>query len=164
MGRFVEYISTSRSPSLSLVGTTTRLRWARPNDYQYRAWSTAARLQWSGTSWLYVVQVWNYKLRRCLFTLLGHLDYIRTVQFHQEYPWVVSASDDQTIRIWNWQSRTCISVLTGRLSSPALLRSVLTCSSMQPGSCSRSGMRLPVLWCSGRAQSLCDVSQLPSKG
>ena len=60
-------------------------------------------------------QVWNYKLRRCLFTLLGHLDYIRTVQFHQEYPWVVSASDDQTIRIWNWQSRTCISVLTGAL-------------------------------------------------
>ena len=57
--------------------------------------------------------VWNYKLRRCLFTLLGHLDYIRTVQFHQENPWVVSASDDQTIRIWNWQSRTCISVLTG---------------------------------------------------
>ena len=57
--------------------------------------------------------VWNYKLRRCLFTLLGHLDYIRTVEFHNEYPWVVSASDDQTIRIWNWQSRNCISVLTG---------------------------------------------------
>ena len=57
--------------------------------------------------------MWNYKLRRCLFTLLGHLDYIRTVQFHSEYPWIVSASDDQTIRIWNWQSRTCISVLTG---------------------------------------------------
>jgi coatomer protein complex subunit alpha (xenin) len=48
-----------------------------------------------------------------LFTLLGHLDYIRTVQFHQEYPWIVSASDDQTIRIWNWQSRNCVSVLTG---------------------------------------------------
>jgi WD40 repeat protein len=57
--------------------------------------------------------VWNYKLRRCLFTLLGHLDYIRTVQFHAEYPWVVSASDDQTIRLWNWQSRTCVTVLTG---------------------------------------------------
>ncbi|CAN6480928.1 unnamed protein product [Victoria cruziana] len=52
-------------------------------------------------------------MHRCLFTLLGHLDYIRTVQFHNEYPWIVSASDDQTIRIWNWQSRTCISVLTG---------------------------------------------------
>ena len=57
--------------------------------------------------------MWNYKLRRCLFTLLGHLDYIRTVAFHPEYPWIVSASDDQTIRIWNWQSRNCISVLTG---------------------------------------------------
>ncbi|KAF6161820.1 hypothetical protein GIB67_008581 [Kingdonia uniflora] len=61
----------------------------------------------------YKIKVWNYKIHRCLFTLLGHLDYIRTVQFHNEYPWIVSASDDQTIRIWNWQSRTCISVLTG---------------------------------------------------
>jgi len=61
----------------------------------------------------YKIKVWDYKLRRCLFTLLGHLDYIRTVQFHNEYPWIVSASDDQTIRIWNWQSRNCVSVLTG---------------------------------------------------
>lgn len=57
--------------------------------------------------------MWSYKLRRCLFTLLGHLDYIRTVEFHAEYPWIVSASDDQTIRIWNWQSRSSIGVLTG---------------------------------------------------
>ncbi|KAI3962510.1 hypothetical protein MKW92_032008 [Papaver armeniacum] len=61
----------------------------------------------------YKIKVWNYKMHRCLFTLLGHLDYIRTVQFHNENPWIVSASDDQTIRIWNWQSRTCVSVLTG---------------------------------------------------
>lgn len=33
--------------------------------------------------------------------------------FHHEYPWIISASDDQTIRIWNWQNRQCISVLTG---------------------------------------------------
>jgi coatomer protein complex subunit alpha (xenin) len=46
----------------------------------------------------YKIKVWNYKQRRCLFTLLGHLDYIRTVQFHHEYPWILSASDDQTIR------------------------------------------------------------------
>mmetsp|Transcript_5230 Transcript_5230/g.13004 ORF Transcript_5230/g.13004 Transcript_5230/m.13004 type:complete len:1219 (-) Transcript_5230:59-3715(-) len=61
----------------------------------------------------YKIKIWNYKLRRCIFTLLGHLDYIRTVEFHDEYPWIVSASDDQTIRIWNWQSRSCIAVLTG---------------------------------------------------
>ena len=39
----------------------------------------------------YKIKVWDYKLRRCRFTLLGHLDYIRTVQFHNEYPWIVSA-------------------------------------------------------------------------
>jgi len=61
----------------------------------------------------YKIKVWNYKQKRCIFTLLGHLDYIRTTFFHKEYPWIVSASDDQTIRIWNWQSRTCICVLTG---------------------------------------------------
>lgn len=69
--------------------------------------------------------------RRCLFTLHGHLDYVRTVQFHHEMPWIVSflglfdvplrvnvylqisASDDQTIRIWNSTSRNCIAILTG---------------------------------------------------
>lgn len=61
----------------------------------------------------YKIKVWNYKQRKCLFTLTGHLDYVRTVFFHHEYPWIISASDDQTIRIWNWQSRTCIAILTG---------------------------------------------------
>jgi hypothetical protein len=30
--------------------------------------------------------------RRCLFTLHGHLDYVRTLQFHHEMPWIVCAS------------------------------------------------------------------------
>ena len=38
-----------------------------------------------------VLQVWNYKQRRCIFTLLGHLDYIRTTVFHHEYPWILSS-------------------------------------------------------------------------
>ena len=64
----------------------------------------------------YKIKVWDYKLRRCLFTLLGHLDYIRTVQFHPDpakYPWILSASDDQTLRLWDFYKRTCLSVLTG---------------------------------------------------
>jgi len=48
-----------------------------------------------------------------LFTLSGHLDYIRTVQFHPELPWILSASDDAQIRIWNWQSRQPIATLSG---------------------------------------------------
>lgn len=41
------------------------------------------------------------------------MDYIRSVAFHHEAPWIVSASDDQTVRIWNWQSRQCVAVLSG---------------------------------------------------
>jgi coatomer protein complex subunit alpha (xenin) len=64
----------------------------------------------------YKIKVWDYKLRRCLFTLLGHLDYIRTVQFHPnpgQFPWILSASDDQTLRLWDFHRRSCLSVLTG---------------------------------------------------
>ena len=35
----------------------------------------------SNSSLLYF-KVWNYKQKKCLFTLLGHLDYIRTTFFH----------------------------------------------------------------------------------
>jgi coatomer protein complex subunit alpha (xenin) len=59
------------------------------------------------------IKVWNYKQRRCIFTFLGHVDYVRTTMFHHEYPCILSSSDDQTIRIWNWQSRACICVLLG---------------------------------------------------
>ena len=40
------------------------------------------------------VKVWNYKTKKCQFTLTGHLDYIRTVEFHKELPWICSSSDD----------------------------------------------------------------------
>ena len=44
------------------------------------------------------------------------MDYIRTVQFHpnaQQFSWILSASDDQTLRLWDFEKRTCLSVLTG---------------------------------------------------
>ncbi|KAJ7064892.1 coatomer subunit alpha-2 [Mycena amicta] len=63
----------------------------------------------------YKIKVWDIRPqnRRCLFTLNGHLDFVRTVQFHHEMPWIISCSDDQTIRIWNSTSRNCIAILTG---------------------------------------------------
>jgi len=91
----------------------------------------------------YKIKVWNYKTRRCLFTLHGHLDYVRSVYFHPEQPWIISASDDQTIRIWNWQSRTCIAILTGH-------NHYIMCVSLSPFSrspracdCASSSRRLP---------------------
>ncbi|KAL3514720.1 hypothetical protein ACH5RR_027437 [Cinchona calisaya] len=63
------------------------------------------------------IKIWSYEYGRCLFSLLGHLDHIRTVQFHHELPWIVSASDDRKAKIWNWQSRTCILVCSSHEDS-----------------------------------------------
>ena len=30
----------------------------------------------------YKIKIWNYKQKKCIFTLLGHLDYIRSTFFH----------------------------------------------------------------------------------
>jgi hypothetical protein len=42
--------------------------------------------------------------RRCLFTLHGHLDYVRTTQFHHEMPWIVShftlGRDSSNLLFW----------------------------------------------------------------
>ena len=48
----------------------------------------------------YKIKVWSYQTRRCLFTLNGHLDYVRTVFFHHELPWIVSSSDDRKRMQW----------------------------------------------------------------
>ena len=47
----------------------------------------------------YKIKVWDYKLQRCLSTLLCHLNYIRTVKFQlnaSQFPGVLRVSDDQT--------------------------------------------------------------------
>lgn len=59
------------------------------------------------------MKVWDYKQKRCMFSLKGHIDYVRSVFFHHELPWVLSSCDDQTMRIWNYQSRACVNIITG---------------------------------------------------
>lgn len=61
----------------------------------------------------HLIKIWDCKQHRCLFTLKGHADYIRTAFFHPELPWILSASDDQTMRIWNYQRRGCVNIITG---------------------------------------------------
>ncbi|ODM89350.1 Coatomer subunit alpha [Orchesella cincta] len=79
------------------------------NNLSVHSRSTSSRLSFHNQQLFvsggddYKVKLWNYKLRRCLYTFLGHLDYLRTTYFHHKQPWILSASDDQTIRIWNWQ-------------------------------------------------------------
>ncbi|WP_020474319.1 hypothetical protein [Zavarzinella formosa] len=54
------------------------------------------------------VGVWNFDTQEKLFELPGHHDRVNAVAFSPDGSWLVSASDDCTIRVWN--------VLTGRLT------------------------------------------------
>ncbi|KAF9031140.1 coatomer WD associated region-domain-containing protein [Rhodocollybia butyracea] len=69
----------------------------------------------------YKIKVWDIRPqnRRCLFTLHGHLDYIRTTQFHHEMPWIMTDNS-----YMNSTSRNCIAVLTAILTT----RSCCLCS------------------------------------
>jgi coatomer protein complex subunit alpha (xenin) len=60
-----------------------------------------------------LIKIWDFKQKRRLFTLKGHVDYIRSLFFHPELPWILSASDDQTMRIWNYQRRGCVNIIAG---------------------------------------------------
>jgi WD40 repeat protein len=54
------------------------------------------------------VIVWDFGTQEKVFDLPGHHDRINAVAFSPDGSWLVSASDDCTLRLWN--------VLTGRLA------------------------------------------------
>jgi WD40 repeat protein len=113
MGRSVASISMRSSRYLYLEVMTTSKLGARASILGFQTKILAIFLFPFSITPNFRIKVWNYKQRKCIFTLLGHLDYIRTTFFHKNYPWIISASDDQTVRIWNWQSRSSIAILTG---------------------------------------------------
>ena len=62
------------------------------------------------------IKFWDYSDKKYLFTLRGHKKCILSVQFHpnaQKLEWVLSASEDQTLRIWDCKKRMCLSILIG---------------------------------------------------
>jgi len=54
----------------------------------------------------YNIKVWNYSMHRFPFTLLGHLDYIRRVQFHNNYKPAILPYIELWARMtmaWKWR-------------------------------------------------------------
>lgn len=51
------------------------------------------------------IKVWDISTGICLFTLIGHDNWVRGVVFHPGGKYIVSASDDKTLRIWDIKNK-----------------------------------------------------------
>lgn len=51
------------------------------------------------------IKIWDISNFQCLFTLIGHNNWVRGVVFHPGGKYLLSASDDKTLRIWELRTR-----------------------------------------------------------
>jgi coatomer subunit beta' len=48
------------------------------------------------------LKVFNYNTHEKVTGFDAHTDYIRSVAVHPSHPYVLSSSDDMTIKLWDW--------------------------------------------------------------
>jgi len=53
------------------------------------------------------IKVWDVGTGQCLFTLLGHDNWVRGISWHPGGKYLLTASDDKSLRVWDIQHRRC---------------------------------------------------------
>jgi coatomer subunit beta' len=48
------------------------------------------------------IRVFNYNTMEKVKTFEGHQDYIRSIAVHDHLPYILTSSDDMTVRLWDW--------------------------------------------------------------
>lgn len=57
------------------------------------------------------LRVFNYNTHEKVHSWDAHSDYVRCIAVHPTQPYVLSGSDDMTIRLWDWEKNwKCIQV------------------------------------------------------
>jgi len=51
------------------------------------------------------LKIWDVTTLQCLFTLIGHNNWVRGVVFHPGGKYLLSVSDDKTMRVWELRSK-----------------------------------------------------------
>lgn len=60
------------------------------------------------------LRVYNYNTSEKITTFEAHPDYIRAIVVHPTQPFVLTASDDMTIKLWDWEKGwKCVQVFEG---------------------------------------------------
>lgn len=53
------------------------------------------------------IKVWDVNVGTCLFTLIGHDNWVRGVCWHPGGKYIISVSDDKTLRVWDITNKRC---------------------------------------------------------
>jgi len=66
------------------------------------------------------VKVWQIEppIYNCLYVLRGHTSWILSCVVSADNAWIVSMSDDATLRVWNTDTAECHHILTGHTNHP----------------------------------------------
>jgi FOG: WD40 repeat len=60
------------------------------------------------------IRVYNYNTSEKITSFEAHPDYIRAIAVHPTQPFVLTASDDMTIKLWDWEKGwKCVRVFEG---------------------------------------------------
>ncbi|XP_015784337.1 lissencephaly-1 homolog [Tetranychus urticae] len=57
------------------------------------------------------IRVWDVTIGICLFTLIGHDNWVRGVVWHPGGKYIISSSDDKTVRVWDIVNKRCSKTL-----------------------------------------------------
>lgn len=57
------------------------------------------------------IKVWDVSVGSCLFTLIGHDNWVRGVCWHPGGKYIVSVSDDKTLRVWDIVNKRCFKTI-----------------------------------------------------
>lgn len=57
------------------------------------------------------IKVWDVNVGYCLFTLIGHDNWVRGVCWHPGGKYIISVSDDKTLRVWDIVNKRCYKTL-----------------------------------------------------
>jgi len=63
------------------------------------------------------VKVWEWETGKCLQTMEGHRNSVRSVAFSPQGDNIVSGSEDKTVKVWSSKTGKCLQTLAGHQDS-----------------------------------------------
>lgn len=57
------------------------------------------------------IKFWDVFAGTCIFSLIGHDNWVSGIKLHPNGKYLVSVSDDKTLRVWSIEHRRCVKTL-----------------------------------------------------